>query len=129
MKTFKTLLTAGVVMALAFGCSTTGDRENMLTAAGFKEVPADTPARQAHLQSLPSDKITPVQRNGTRYYVFPDPKQNVLYVGQDQQYQQYQNLRLQKQMADEQLATAQMNENAWGVWGPWGGGPGWAWRY
>lgn len=128
MKTFKTLLATGVVMALAFGCSTTSNRENMLTAAGFKEVPADTPARQAHLQSLPSDKITPVQRNGTRYYVFPDPKQNVLYVGQDQQYQQYQNLRLQKKMADEQLAAAQMNENAWGVWGPWGGGPGWAWR-
>ena len=125
MKTFKTLLTIGALVALAIGCSTTKERENMLSAAGFKMVPANTPERQAHLTSLPADKITPVQRNGITYYTFPDPKNNVLYVGQEAQYQQYRNLRLQKQMADEQLEAAQMNENAWGAWGPWG--PGFAW--
>ncbi len=130
MKTFKTLLTAGVLIALAVGCSTTSDKENLLTAAGFKAVPADSPATQAHLQSLPSDKITPVQRNGTLYYVFPDPKQNVLYVGQEPQYQQYQHLRLQKQMTEEQLSAAQLNrDTAWSIWQPWGNRPAWALRY
>jgi hypothetical protein len=129
MKTIKTLLIVSAFMALAIGCSTTTDRENMLSAAGFKMVPANTPQRQAHLSSLPADEITPVQRNGTTYYTFPDPKKNVLYVGQEAQYQEYRRLRLQKQMADEQLAAAQINqENEWGVWGPWGAGPGWAWR-
>lgn len=139
MKTYRTSLIFGIMMtlvvlgigtpmALITGCSTTASKENMLSAAGFKEVPADTPERQAHLTSLPVDKITPVQRNGTTYYTFPDPKHNVLYVGKEAQYQEYRRLRLQKQMADEQLAAAQMNEdNAWGVWGPWGG-PGFAWR-
>jgi len=116
-------------MALAIGCGTTGQTENMLSAAGFKMVHADTPERQAHLNSLPTGKITMVQRNGTMYYAYPDPKQNVLYVGQEPQYQKYQQLRMQKQLADEQLNTASMyNDPAWGVWGPWGGRPGWAWR-
>src|SRR5215467_14652563 len=125
MKTFKVLLTTAALVTLAIGCSTTKERENMLSAAGFKMVPANTPERQAHLTSLPADKITPVQRNGITYYTFPDPKNNVLYVGQEQQYQKYRQLRYQKQLADEQMETAQMNENAWGAWGPWG--PGFAW--
>lgn len=128
MKTIKASLAIGLLMALAIGCSSTGQNENMLSAAGFNMVPADTPQRQAHLNSLPAYKITPVQRDGTIYYTYPDPSHNVLYVGQEPQYQEYQRLRLQKQMADEQLAAAQMNEdNAWEVWGPWGA-PGWAWR-
>lgn len=121
-------LMIGLAVILVDGCSTTVSNENMLSAAGFKEVPANTPERQAHLTSLPAYQITPVQRDGTVYYTYPDPGHNALYVGQEAQYQEYQRLRLQKQMADEQVAAAQMNEdNAWNVWGPWGA-PGWAWR-
>src|SRR5262245_23124988 len=125
MKTFKALLTAGALIVLATACQTTTHKENMLSAAGFKAVPADTPERQAHLKSLPNDKITPVQRNGVTYYTFADHKNQVLYVGREEQYQKYQNLRMQKQLADEQMAAAQMyNEAPWGMWGVWG--PGWA---
>src|SRR5215469_18769968 len=99
MKAFKTWLIAGVLLGLAIGCASTQSREDMLSAAGFRRVPANTPERQAHLSSLPADKITPVVRDGITYYTFPDPKQNVLYVGQEPQYQKYQNLRLQQQMA------------------------------
>jgi hypothetical protein len=125
MNAFKTLLTTGLLMVVVIGCSTTKSREDMLSAAGFKQIPANTPEREAHLKSLPADKITTVQREGTLYYVFPDQKNNVAYVGQEQQYQAYQKLRLQKQMADEQLNAAEANENAWGAWGPWGGGLLW----
>jgi hypothetical protein len=127
MKTFTGFLTIGVLLALATGCSTTKEKENMLSAAGFQMVPADTPERQAHLKSLPADTITTAQRDGKLYYTFPDPKSNVLYVGQEPQYQKYRQLRYQKQLADEQLNAAEMNNDAaWGAWGPWG--PGWAWR-
>ena len=120
MKKLKALLTTSVLIALAIGCSTTKDTENMLTAAGFKMVPADTPDKLAHLNSLPPGKITTVQRDGTLYYAYPDPANKMLYVGQQAQYDEYRKLRLQKQMADEQLNAAAMNESApWGVWGPW----------
>jgi hypothetical protein len=126
MKIFTALLTASVLTALAVGCSTTKNRENMLSAAGFKMIPANTPEKEAHLKSLPANQITTVQREGTVYYVFPDQKNNVAYVGQEQQYQAYQKLRLQKQMADEQLNTAEAYNSApWGVWGPW---RGFVWR-
>jgi hypothetical protein len=127
MKTFRTLLVAGVLMGLAIGCGTTKSKENTLSAAGFKMIPANTPDRETHLSSLPADKITPVVRDGTTYYTFPDPKRNVLYVGQEAEYQKYRNLCLQKQIAEEQLNAAEMNDQAWGAWGPWGG-MGWTGR-
>lgn len=121
MKAFNTMLMTVFFIIFAIGCSTTTQKEHMLTAAGFKMVPADTPSRQAHLHSLAADKITPVQRSGTMYYTFPDPKHNVLYVGRQPEYQQYQKMRLQKQMANEQLEAAQINqEDEWNAWGPWG---------
>jgi hypothetical protein len=123
MKKFKTLLTIGALLAVAVGCSTTKEKENMLSAAGFQRVPADTQEKQAHLKSLPADKLTSAQRDGKMYYTFPDPKNNVLYVGQEPQYQKYRQLRYQKQLADEELNTAEMNNDAaWGAWGGWGGG-------
>jgi len=126
MKKLKTLLSIAVLLAMAIGCATTKDRENMLSAAGFKMMPANTPEKEAHLKSLPNDKITTVQREGTTYYVFPDQKNNVAYVGQAKQYQEYQKLRYQKQLADEQLNTAEMyNQASWGAWGPW---QGFAWQ-
>jgi hypothetical protein len=125
MRTLKALLATSFFVVLGIGCSSTANRESMLSAAGFKMVRADTPEKAAHLKSLPVGKITPVQCNGTIYYTFPDPKQNTLYVGREAQYQDYQRLRRQKQMAKEQLEAAQMKQgNVWGFREPWDE-PGW----
>ena len=107
---------------LALGCSTTKQTENMLSAAGFKMMPATTPEQQAHLKTLPPNKVTMVVRDGKTYFAFPDIKQQVLYVGQQAQYDAYQKLLLQKQLAADQVQAAEMNsEPAWGAWGGWGG--------
>jgi hypothetical protein len=125
MRTSSTLSLALGLLALAvaaMGCSTTKQTENMLSAAGFKVMPATTPEQKAHLATLPANKVTMVMREGKTYFVFPDAKQQVLYVGQQPQYNEYQRLRLQKQMAEEQAQAAELNsESAWGVWGGWGG--------
>jgi hypothetical protein len=110
---------ACALAAIVIGCASTKSTENMLSAAGFKMVPATTPQQQAHLQTLPADKITSVVRNGTTYYVYPDPKRQQLYIGREAQYQQYQKLRLENQMAEEQLQAAEMGPG-WDAWGPWG---------
>lgn len=116
------ILSLTALVAFATGCSTTKQTENLLSAAGFKTMPATTPAQQSHLKSLPSGKVTTVQRNGTTYFVYPDTAKQVVYVGQQTQYQEYQKLRLQNQMAMDQLQAAELNSTpGWNVWGVWDG--------
>jgi hypothetical protein len=122
------------LLALTVGCATTEtstqNRESMLVAAGFKTVTPKTTAQQQKLQKLPPGKVTMVQKAGKTYYIFPDPAHNVAYVGGPKQYQEYQQLRAEKKLANENLETAEMYQDSmmgWGAWGGWGmgWGPGW----
>lgn len=116
---------AAALLALAVGCATNRTTENRLAAAGFKCVPADTPERLAHLKTLPAHKVSAVERDGQTYFIYPDVKNNLLYVGQQAQYQQYLTLREQEKLALERAEAANINvESGWGMWGPWAG-PGW----
>jgi hypothetical protein len=67
--------------------------------------------------------LSTVVRNGQTWYVYPDPTHcTCLYVGNAANYQQYQKLALQKQIAQENLMAAEVNDDAsldWGAWGPW----------
>jgi len=112
------MLGAVVLVAMWTGCASTKNTENLLSAAGFKLVPANTPQRQEHLKTLPANKVSMTQRDGQTYFVYPDPKNNALYVGNQDQYNQYQKLREQNQLAQEQLNAAQLNAD-WGPWGVW----------
>jgi hypothetical protein len=128
------LLTAsGIGLA---GCATPAeqaqDRESLLAAAGFTQLPANTPQRQAELSRLPPNRIMRTIHGDRVAYVYGDPLVcNCLYVGTQANWQNYQNELLQLRIANEQEMAAQMNENAamswdWGPWGPgWAFGPGW----
>jgi hypothetical protein len=113
---------AFAVLALAVGCAAnTQQTENLLSAAGFRTIVANTPQRQQHLKALPPNKVVLVQRNGKNYYVYADPAHYQIYVGNPSQYQQYQQLRLARNLAQDQLATAELNQQAamnWEMWGP-----------
>ena len=123
MNHLRVLFTAIALVALAIGCSSTTEHtENLLTAAGFKTLQATTTQQGAHLNNLPEGKFITVHRNGTVYYTYPDVPKQVLYVGQQEQYQEYLILRLREQMAGTQLKA--VDEQAWEVWGPWGTGIG-----
>ena len=113
------------LLALLVGCATTMQTEDLLSAAGFNIVPATTPELRARLKAIPAYKVTMVQRDGKEYFVYPDVTQNVLYVGQNAQYQRYQQLRVQNQLAQEQLNAAELNAD-WGAWGTWGGEGWWS---
>jgi hypothetical protein len=112
-----------LVLLLAGGCASTQQTENLLSAAGFKMVPATTPQQQSHLKTLPPGTVTRVLRDGKQLFVYPDTAQQVLFVGQDAQYQEYQRLRQQNQVASEQVEAAQLNSQpGWDAWGPEVGG-------
>ena len=110
----------------AFGCAADlHEKENLAVAAGFKVITPTKPDQQAILAKLPADKVTPVKYKGKTYYVLPDAKNNQAYVGGPKQYQSYQQLRVAKQISNDNLMAAQMNEDAsmnWGAWNGWGGG-------
>jgi hypothetical protein len=113
------------IVALAPGCAFSRNTEYLLSVAGFKLVPADTPQRQTDLADLPTDQITRTLLDGVPCYLFPDPENNALYVGRQAQYDQYQKLFLQHQLAQAQVRAAEVNETYWGVYWPWGPGGGW----
>ncbi len=125
------MIVATALLALTVGCATTQtstqSKESMLVAAGFKTITPKTAAQQQKLQKLPPGKIAMIKKAGKTYYVFPDMAHNQAYVGGPKQYQEYQQLRTEKKLAQENLETAEMyqdEEMNWGAWGGWGAGWG-----
>jgi hypothetical protein len=120
-RTVSSRICAAVLVALAVGCAMTQRTEELLSEAGFKSVPANTPARQARLKALPANMITMVQRHGREYFVFPDVSQNVLYVGQKTELETYEALR----GSEEREVQGEMNNSMvspeWDEWEPWTG--------
>jgi hypothetical protein len=95
--------------------------EELLSAAGFKQVFPTTPKLKARLQALPQKQIFMASRGSKLFYVYADAAGcGCLYAGNQQQYQAYQNLAAQYKMAAMQTAAAEMNEAAAMDWGEWG---------
>ena len=119
-----TLATLGLCVAVA-ACQSPqqkiAGKEDMMTAAGFKFVPANTPARQASFKQLPAHRFSRQIRDGRIFYVYPDPTVCVcLYVGDQNAYAAYRKNMFDKQLADENAMTAQeMDMYSWD-WSPWG---------
>lgn len=116
---------AAALLVLVAACATNDalSNDNLAVAAGFKVITPQKAEQQALLAKLPKDKVSPVNYKGTTYYVLPDSMNNLAYVGGAAQFQEYQRLRIQKQLSNENLQAAQMAEMDamdWGGWGGWG---------
>jgi hypothetical protein len=114
-------------LAVSLGaCATSQARQmdQMLAASGFQVRPAFDAERQQQLATMKPLTLTRIVQDGQNFWVVADPKVcQCLYVGNEAAYQRYSQLALQKQLQDEALMTAEMNEDAsmnWGMWGPWG---------
>ena len=120
-----TVLTLAALTALG-GCAAQNAREmdGMLAAAGFQVRPATTPERLQQLKTLKPRTLIQMEKNGSPYWVVADPTVcQCLYVGNQAAFQRYEQLKLRQEYADEQMMTAEMNEDAamdWSMWGPWG---------
>ena len=125
------MIGATVLLALLAGCATTTtstqEKASMLVAAGFKTISPKTAAQQQKLQQLQTGQVAMIQKNGGTYYIVADPPRNVVYVGGPTEYQAYQQLRAQRHLAQENVQTAEMYQDAsmqWSTWGGWGVGWG-----
>jgi hypothetical protein len=125
------MISAAALLALTAGCATTQtstqDTQNMLVAAGFKTITPKTAAQQQKLHELPPGQVTMIQKHGRTFYIFPEPSLNLAYVGGPTEYQAYEQLRVQKHLAQESVQTAEMYSDAamqWDAWGGWEAGWG-----
>ena len=90
----------GLFLALFLsGCAThLQKKETFLTQAGFRTVKPQTPAQIAHFQSLPPGHIRHEEKNGQTLYMLADPTKNLLLVGGEAEYAQYQEILYAKEV-------------------------------
>ncbi len=128
----KLLATLAVGAALfSAGCTrqVVEQKEDLLSAAGFRVKPANTPERRESLRSLPPHELVHDEMDGREVWVYADPLVcNCLYVGTPEAYQRYQRLNVQQNIAHSRLMAARMYSRPMGMrgmgpygWGPWGG--------
>ena len=96
------------------GCAGMGssNTESLLTAAGFRARTPQTPKQQQIYAALPPYQVQRATVNGKVFYVYKDEKAGVAYVGREQEYQRYQQLAIQQQIAQNQIAAAEMEQQA-----------------
>lgn len=107
------LSTLAGAMLLA-GCASMGssNTESLLTAAGFRVKTPQTPKQQQIYAALPAYQVERATVNGQVFYVYKDEKAGVAYVGREQEYQRYQQLAIQQQIAQNQIMAAEMEQQA-----------------
>jgi len=103
--------------------------EELLSAAGFIMVPAETPEELENLNSLTPLRVEFSVKDNRPLYWYADPYScKCVYTGDQAAYDRYQKLRVEQNVADEEQQAALMNEQAAynaNMWG-WLGGP-WGW--
>ena len=119
------LLFAAAVGALFFaGCAgmESGNTTSLLSAAGFRVRTPQTPKQQQMYAALPPYQVQQAIVKGKGvFYVYKDEKAGVAYIGREQEYQRYQQLAIQQQIAQDRYMAAQMQADAaWGWYGAWG---------
>lgn len=107
------------------GCASMGSANTtaLLTAAGFRARTPQTPKQQQIYAALPPYQVERAKVPGKGvFYVYKDEKSGLAYVGREQEYQRYQQLAIQQQIAQNYYMAAEMERAAawqwYGAWGP-----------
>ena len=96
-----------LLACVCVGCAESAEQraqrlEPLLSQAGFSVVPADTPARVEKLNDIKPLKVSYFSVNGKPLYLFADPYVcHCVFRGTEQNYEQYQQLTLEQERAEE----------------------------
>jgi hypothetical protein len=121
------LIVAAVLSLTLAGCASlqknaVKDVEGLLARAGFRQMPADTPQKLAHLKSLPQNKIIHRTRDGNPYIVYADASYCIcMYVGNETNLRNYRNLEIQQNENPVELLNQPdiVTGERWSdIWGP-----------
>ena len=114
---------AAVTLFVA-GCAEmgSGNTTSLLSAAGFRAHTPQTPKQQQIYASLPPYQVERATVKGHTFYVYKDEKSGVAYIGREPEYQRYQQLAIQQQIAQNYYNAVAMDRAAaygwYGAWGP-----------
>jgi hypothetical protein len=118
------LCIAAAVALVIGGCAEmgSGNTTSLLSAAGFHARTPQTPKQQELYAALPPYKVERATLKGHVFYVYKDEKAGIAYVGREQEYQRYQQLAVQQQIAQDYYTAVAMDRAAalswYGAWGP-----------
>ena len=104
-----------VLLGLAAGCATQSNQaadteiERTLLTSGFKVKPAAAEAQRQQVRSLPDNQFTTVKQNGNVYYLYPDKKDNRLYVGDHYAYRAFQGYYKNKKLREQGVFVWEVN--------------------
>ncbi|MGB9475759.1 MAG: hypothetical protein WCE87_11900, partial [Candidatus Udaeobacter sp.] len=107
------LLSAMVGALFLAGCASVGSANttSLLTAAGFRARTPQTPKQQQMYAALPPYQVQRATVPGKGvFYVYKDQNAGLAYVGREQEYQRYQQLAIQQQVAQNYYMAAQMEQ-------------------
>ena len=117
------LAACGIIFLAGCASMQTDNTPSLLSQAGFRPHTPQTAKQKELYASLPSNKLEHGTLNGKGFYVFKDEKAGVAYVGREGEYQRYQQLCIQQQIAQNYYMASQMNSMYARRWyGAWGGG-------
>jgi hypothetical protein len=103
---------AGMILLAGCASMTSANTESLLTAAGFRARTPQTPKQQQIYAALPPYQVQRATVDGKVFYVYKDEKSGVAYVGREREYQSYQQLAIQQQIAQDQITAAEMQQEA-----------------
>jgi hypothetical protein len=119
------IFAVAVVTLVVAGCAEmgSGNTTSLLSAAGFRVRTPQTPKQQQIYAALPPYQVQRAQVPGKGvFYVYKDEKAGVAYIGREQEYQRYQQLAIQQQIAQNYYTAVAMDRAAaygwYGAWGP-----------
>ncbi len=126
---FILVLVLSIAGCAAIQSNKTQEQEQLLSAAGFKMIPATTQSEIENLNTLTPNKVMFSVKDNKPLYWYADPTNcKCVYTGDQAAYQRYEKLLTESQIANEVEQAAISNEvasdNMWG----WMGGP-WGWWY
>jgi hypothetical protein len=103
---------AGAILLASCAGMGSGNTTSLLTAAGFRARTPQTPKQQQMYTALPPYQVQRATVKGQVFYVYKDEKAGVAYVGREAEYQRYQQLAIQQQIAQNQIMAAEMEQQA-----------------
>jgi hypothetical protein len=117
------LLAVQLASCTAIEKQQTKSKEQLLAAAGFEIYSADTPDKLTKLEALKQHKIIRRQKDGQQQFLYADALVcRCIYVGDEFNYQQYQKLAVQQQIAfdNQQAALDESLDSPWAYdwWAP-----------